>query len=98
MCMQEKVTLVFKLRDSSDPFVQKAKAPVRTGRKWSAEQAVDQAISQLKHQEIVGWLQPGRSGLGWGPAPKLWSKASKKERKELVVSEVTRMEDEMYKI
>ncbi len=71
---------------------------VRTGRKWRAEQAVDQAISQLKHQEIVGWLQPGKSGLGWGPAPKLWSKASKKERKELVVAEVSRMEEEKYKI
>ncbi|KAJ8375377.1 hypothetical protein SKAU_G00059570 [Synaphobranchus kaupii] len=95
---QDKVRLVFELRDSSDPFVQKAKAPVRTGRKWRAEQAVDQAISQLKHQEIVGWLQPGRSGLRWGPAPKLWSKASKRKRKELVVLEVIRMEDEMYKI
>ncbi|KAJ8334019.1 hypothetical protein SKAU_G00413380 [Synaphobranchus kaupii] len=66
---QEKVRLVFELRDSSDPFVQKAKAPVRTWRKWRAEQAVDQAIRQLKHQEIVGWLQTGRSRLGWGPAP-----------------------------
>ncbi|KAF7648493.1 hypothetical protein LDENG_00156240 [Lucifuga dentata] len=95
---QEKVRLLFELRDSSDPLVQKAKAPVRTECKWRAEEAVEQAISQLKQQEIVGWLQPGKTRLGWGPAPKLWSKASKKERKELVVSEVSGMDEEKYKI
>ena len=94
----EKVRLVFELRDSTDPVVSQARPAVRTGRKWRAEQAVDQAISQLEHQEVVGWLQQGKTGLGWGPAPKMWSKAKRKERKELVVSEVSRMEDEAYTI
>jgi len=95
---QEKARLVLELRDSPDPSVRNTKAPVRTGRKWRAELAVDQAISRLKHQEIVGRTQSGRTGLGWGTAPKRWSKATKKERKELVISEVVRTEEENYQI
>ncbi|KAI2655777.1 Villin-1 [Labeo rohita] len=44
----------------------------------------EKAISQLKHQDIVGFPHPGRSGLGWGSAPKMWSKASTKE--DLVIT------------
>lgn len=56
---------------------------------------VDRAISQLKHQEVMGVVQSGRIGLGWGPAAKRWSKTNIKERQ---VSEVMRMEEEAYKI
>ncbi|KAK0153977.1 hypothetical protein N1851_003944 [Merluccius polli] len=95
---QEKARLVLELRDSTDPFVRNTKAPVRTGRKWKAEEAVDQAISRLMHREIVGRTQSGRAGLGWGTAPKFWSKATRKERKDLVIVEVVRSEEEQYKV
>ena len=75
---QEKARLVLELRDSTDPFVRNTRALVRTGRKWKAEEAVDQAISRLMHREIVGRTQAGRAGLGWGTAPKFWSKATRK--------------------
>lgn len=51
--------------------VQKFKVQVRSGQKWNIAKLVDQAINQLKHQEIVGWLQTGRDGLGWGMATKM---------------------------
>lgn len=86
--------LLFELRDSPDPVVQHSKAQVCTERKWNAAQAVDQAINRLKHQEIVGLQQPG----SLGPASKMWSKATRKERKDLVISEVVNMEEECYKI
>ncbi|KAL7405869.1 hypothetical protein ABVT39_009050 [Epinephelus coioides] len=95
---QEKVRLVFELRDSPDPAVQNAKAHIRTGCKWDAAKAVDQANTRLKHLEDVGIQQQGRAGFGWGPAPKMWSKASRKERKDLVISEVVKIEKENYKI
>ncbi|KAL6466887.1 hypothetical protein MHYP_G00246910 [Metynnis hypsauchen] len=95
---QEKARLVLELRDSTDPFVKNNKASVRTGRKWRAEEAVDQAISRLMHKEVVGRTQSGRAGLGWGTATKFWSKASKKERKQLVIEEVVRSEEDLYKI
>ncbi|KAJ8364766.1 hypothetical protein SKAU_G00135970 [Synaphobranchus kaupii] len=56
------------------------------------------AFGRLQHQELVGRVQAGRAGLGWGEAPRFWSKGNQKERKEMVVSEVTRMEEERYKI
>lgn len=89
--------LLFELRDSLDPGIQTAKSHVHTGRKWNVTQAVLQARHWLKHQEIVGFTQQGRAGLGWGAAPKRWSKATKKETKDLVIFEVVRMEEERHK-
>ncbi|KAL6455431.1 hypothetical protein MHYP_G00361330 [Metynnis hypsauchen] len=71
---------------------------VLTGRKWNAQTKVDQAINRLQHQEIVGRVQVGTAGLGWGDVPRFWSKANRKERKEMVVAEVTRMEEDRYRI
>ncbi|KAJ8367759.1 hypothetical protein SKAU_G00077870 [Synaphobranchus kaupii] len=71
---------------------------VRTGRKWNAQAEVTRAVGRLQHQELVGRVQAGRAGLGWGEAPRFWSKANQKERKAMVVAEVTRMEEECYKI
>lgn len=94
----EKVRLVFELKDSPDLAVQNTKAQVQTGRKWKASQSVNQTITRLKHQEVVGLVQCGRAGFGWGTSPKMWSTASKAEQKELVISEVVREEEEGYKI
>lgn len=95
---QEKAKLVMELRDSSDSAVRDMQASVPTGRKWRAEEEVQKAVNRLQHQEVVGRVQTGRGGLGWGEPPTLWSKATKKERKDLVVSEVTRMEQEEHRL
>ncbi|KAE8287091.1 hypothetical protein D5F01_LYC15053 [Larimichthys crocea] len=71
---------------------------IPTGWKWNAQTEVDQAISSLQHQEIVGRVQAGRASIGWGEAPRFWSKANRIERKEMVVAEVIRMEEDHYKI
>lgn len=92
----EKTRLVLELRQSSDQLVRNAGTKIRTGRAWKAEDCVDSAISRLKHQELVGRIQQGRRGLGWGEPQKFWSKASEKERKELLVTEVTRMEEDKF--
>lgn len=65
---QEKVRFVFELRDSPDLSVQNTKAEVCTGRKWNAMQTLDQVTNRLKHQEIVGLLQPGWASFEWGTA------------------------------
>lgn len=94
----EKARLVFQLRDSADPAVNDSKIQVKTGRKWNVEQVVAQASSHLQHQEVVGWVQHGKAGLGLKPPPKRWSKATKKERKELVISEIVNMEDNVLQV
>lgn len=43
-------------------------------------------------------LQPGRTGLDWGPTTTVWSKANQNEIQVLVISEVVRMEEEFCKI
>ncbi|RXN29065.1 hypothetical protein ROHU_018794 [Labeo rohita] len=96
--MQEKTRLVLELRESTDESVRNTNAKVPTGRKWNAQTEVDQAVSRLQHQEIMGRVQAGRAGLGWGAMPRFWSKANRKQRKEMVVAEVTRMEEDRYKI
>lgn len=90
---QEKVRLVFALKDSSDSLHTKCKGPTldrahvegRTGGRTSCQPAKTSGDSWT-----VSTRQSGTC--------KVWSWASKNERKELVVSEVTRIEDDMYKI
>ncbi len=95
---QEKARLVMELRDSSDRAVADADARVETGRKWRAKEEVQKVMGRLQHQQIVGMVQIGRAGLGWSEPPILWSKASRKERKDLVVAEVTRIEQEELRV
>ncbi|KAJ8358431.1 hypothetical protein AAFF_G00439950 [Aldrovandia affinis] len=78
--------------------VKEANARVATGRKWRAEEEVQKAMGRLQHQEVVGMVQTGRADLGWSDPPVLWSKASRKERKDLVASEVTRIEQEELRV
>lgn len=89
---QEEAILIIKLKDSSDASMQNSKAPVQTGHKWRVEHAVDQAISRLKHREIVCRTLSPTS------APKTWCKATKKNKKEVVIFEVVRTEEDQYKI
>ena len=95
---QEKARLVMELRDSADRTVAEANARVATGRKWRAEEEVQKVMGRLQHQEVVGRVQTGRAGLGWSNPPILWSKANRKERKDLVVAEVTRVEQEELRV
>ncbi len=88
---QEKATLVMELRDSSDRAVADVNARVETGRKWRAKEEVQKMMGRLQHKQIVSMVQTGRAGLRWSEPPILWSKASRKERKDLVVAEVTRI-------
>jgi len=62
--MVSKTRLVLTLRDSRDQLVSQAEIETRTGRKWSASQAVEQAETRLKHLDIVETTSKGRMGLG----------------------------------
>jgi hypothetical protein len=81
------------LRDSKDPVVRDTQPDVKSGRKWTAEKAVDEVESRLKHKEIVGATQVGRQGLGW-TTHKWWSSSSDSERRKLVSEEIREVEEE----
>lgn len=95
---QEKSRLVMEMKEYTDQSVRNGNVQIRTGHKWKAQVEVDQAISRLHQKEIFGRVQAGRAGLGHGEVPKFWSKASRNERKELVIAEVMRMENECQKV
>lgn len=85
---QEKARLVMELRESSDTALKDQCARVVTDRKWRVEEEVQKAASRL-----VGRVQIGRAGLGWSNPTCLWPRASK-ERKDLVVTEIAKMEQD----
>ncbi|KAI7794830.1 polyprotein [Triplophysa rosa] len=95
---QEKARLVMELCESSDRAVADANARVKTGRKWRDKEDLQKVIGRLQHHQVVGMVQIGRAGLGWSEPPILWSKASRKERKDLVVAEVTSIEQEELRV
>lgn len=83
-------------RESTDQELRNVNVQVCNGHKLKAHAGVNLAIS--RPQEITGRGQTGRTGLRWGETQWFWSKANRKERKELVVSEVMRMEKGRFKI
>ncbi len=95
---QEKTRLVFELKESRDEAVKSAGVTIRTGRRWRAQQEVDQAVNRLQHKEIMGRVQHSRAGLGWGEPVQFWSKATREQRKSMVVEEVSRVEQDRYLI
>ncbi|KAL2104213.1 hypothetical protein ACEWY4_001081 [Coilia grayii] len=95
---QEKARLVLELRESTDQLVRAAGSQVRTGRKWKAQEEVDRAISRLKHREVIGRVQEGRAGLGRSETPLFWSRASKEQRRAMVVAEVARTEQDRLRV
>ncbi|KAK0134264.1 Zinc finger BED domain-containing protein 4 [Merluccius polli] len=77
---------VVQYRDASDPKVAKAGIQVRTGRKWRAEEAVQEADARLRQRCLVGVVTRGRAGLGSFPSPQMNTRG--KERRRLVQEEV----------
>ncbi|KAL7836380.1 hypothetical protein AOLI_G00276640 [Acnodon oligacanthus] len=84
---QEKTRLVLELMESRDEAVKAAGVTICTGRKWRA-----QAISRLKHKEVLGRTQVSRAGLGWGEPVQFWSEATREQRKIMAVEEVSQVE------
>lgn len=74
-------------RDSSDNKVSSAGIRVKTGRKWKAQEAVDQAEARLRHRELVGSISAGQADLGSTPRPH-YNKARGKEHRQLVQDEI----------
>ncbi|KAK7880264.1 hypothetical protein WMY93_030631 [Mugilogobius chulae] len=65
-----KTRVVLQYKDSEDSMVSNAGIEVKTGRKWRAEEAVQQAESRLHFSKLVGAVTRGRAGLGSIPALK----------------------------
>ena len=91
-----KARLVVTLKQSKDSKVRNAGIEVRTGRKWSASQAVQEAESQLKLKDVIGTTQVGRQGLGINKSTR-WSTANDKDKRSMIQDEIRSVEEEKRK-
>ncbi|XP_035683116.1 uncharacterized protein LOC118420431 [Branchiostoma floridae] len=84
------------LQQSRDEKVSQAGIELRSGRKWTATEAVSNAASRLRHKDIVGIIAQGRRGLGAErEGSQTWGKAGPKERREMIQKEVRQREEEL---
>ncbi|XP_063050368.1 uncharacterized protein LOC134445223 [Engraulis encrasicolus] len=74
-------------RDSADTRVSSAGVEVRTGRKWKAQEAVQQAEARLQHSVLVGSVAVGRAGLGCHKTLR-YDKVQGRDRRQMVQGEV----------
>jgi hypothetical protein len=88
-----KARQVMMLRDCRDDKVKNAGVQVKTGRKWSAAKAVDDAESRLRHLDIIGTVTTGRQGLGCITRSR-WKTANATERRSMVQVEVRKTVEE----
>ncbi len=88
-----KVQNFMTIRSSSDPVVHSVVPESTTGRKWIVAEEVDALESRLHHNEVVGATQSNRAGFGSQPL-RLYSKASEKGKREMVVEELREELDE----
>ncbi|XP_060083178.1 uncharacterized protein LOC132562453 [Ylistrum balloti] len=92
-----KVRLVMTVRDSKDEKIRNAGIETRTGRKWSASIAVQEAESRLRHSDIVGTTCIGKQGLG-STRVERWGTADTAGRRKMVQDNIRKMEEEIRKV
>ena len=89
-----KVRFQLMLRDSKDQAIRDHYPDLRSGKKWTAMEAIDEAEARLQHKDVVGAVQQGRTGLGW-KSWRPWAKCGVAERRQRVLGEVRAGEEEV---
>lgn len=79
--------------DSPDQVIREVQPVVKSGRKWTAEQAVTEAEASLRTKDIVGAVQDSRAGLG-NNVHRWFSAQGPKGRREMVIEEVRAIDEE----
>ena len=92
-----KVRTVMMLRYSRDQTIRDDPPEVRTGKRWQAEVEVDRTEEALRHRDIMGAVQTGRKGFGLLDF-KPYGMSSDKEKRDAVVAEVRRQEQEKRQV
>ncbi|XP_061185889.1 uncharacterized protein LOC133193994 [Saccostrea echinata] len=80
------------LQNSKDERVRTAKVEIRTGRKWSVKETIEEAQSRLRISDIIGRQAIGRQGRDDTPTAR-WGTASVEEKQNLMrtIEEDSRM-------
>ena len=63
------------LNNSADSRIREVKPLLRSGRKFRAQNEIDESVAELTFEEVRGPNQTDRHAVGWNHLPK-WSQAS----------------------
>jgi uncharacterized protein YqiB (DUF1249 family) len=80
------------LCESADDVIRAVQPTLLTGRNWKVNEAVSTARENLEMKEKIGYTQTNRRGFGHGDIG-WWSKASVRERRDMVVQEIREAEN-----
>ena len=92
-----KVRTVMMLRNSKDPEIKNNQPEVKTGRKWNAAEATDEATVVMQQKDIVSWTQTDRKGLPNGSF-KPFKTMNLTEKRQAITDQVKRQESEKRNI
>ena len=81
------------IHDSKDSCVRSAGVFQYSGRKWSANTAIQEAETRLQQEEIVGIVCRGRQGIGY-QTTQLWSREGTRGRRVMIQKKVRQEEEE----
>ena len=91
-----KVRLHMMMKDSTDEIIRKAYPEIKSGTKWSAVKAAQEAECIQRIKDIIGVTQTNRAGLG-STSKKVLSKVGPKGERDMVSDEIRMFEEEQRK-
>ena len=81
------------MKDSADEVIRKTYPEIKSGTKWSAIKATQEAECSLRIKDIIDVTQTNRAGVG-STSYKVFSKVGSKVKRDMVSEEVRMFEDE----
>ena len=85
------------MKDSADEIIWKAYPEIKSGTKWSAIKAVQEAECSLRIKDIIGITQTNLAGLG-STCKNVFPKVGPEGKRDMVSEEVRMFEEEQRKV
>ena len=76
-----KIRTLWMLDNSADSRIREVKPLLRSGRKFRAQNEIDESVAVLMFEEVRDHIHAGRHAVRWNHLPE-WSQASSSVRKE----------------
>ena len=84
------------MKDSADEIIRKVYPEIKSGMKWSAIKAAQEAECSLRIIDIIGVTQTNRAGLG-STSKMVFSKVGPKRKRDMVSEEIRMFGEEQRK-
>ena len=81
-----KIRTQWMLNNSADSRIREVKPLLRSGRKFRAQNEIDESVAELTFEEVRGPTQTDRHEVGWNHLPK-WSQASSSTKAAMINQE-----------